>query len=113
MSTSLKKRCIRRWTVEFKGRCDSKHSPYWRKYHLRGMIRECAMSTADCMVGRQADSNAEFDHPGRAGWSPEFSAWYTEHREQYHREALKYLDREATNDEIDEEIQTELDCWND
>mgnify|MGYP003263195266 CR=1 FL=1 len=113
MSKSLNARCIRRWKVEFKGRCDSKLSPHWRKHHLREIIRECALTTAECMVERLAESNAEFDHPGRAGWSPEFSAWYAERRNQYRREALKYLDREATNDEIDEEIQNELEAWND
>ncbi|MEB2475792.1 hypothetical protein QMM96_10135 [Citrobacter freundii] len=47
MSKSLNARCIRRWTVEFKGRCDSKHSPYWRKRDLRGYIREAALTTAE------------------------------------------------------------------
>lgn len=54
MSKSLNARCIRRWTVEFKSRCDSKYSPYWRKHHLRSYIRECALTTADCMVERMA-----------------------------------------------------------
>lgn len=39
MSKSLNARCIRRWEVEFKPLCDSKHSPCWRKHHLRGYMR--------------------------------------------------------------------------
>lgn len=69
MSKSLNARCIRRWTVEFKGRCDSKHSPYWRKHHLRSYIRECALTTADCMVERMAEDNAMVDFQGaNRGW---------------------------------------------
>lgn len=113
MSKTLYARCIRRWEVEFKGLCDSKVNPWWRKKHLSSYIRECALTTADCMVERLAESNAEFDHPGKAGWSPEFAAWYSERREQYRKEALSYLNKEASNDEIDEEIQNELEAWND
>lgn len=58
MSKSLNARCIRRWEVEFKGRCDSKYSPYWRKRDLRGYIREAALTTAYCMVERLAEDNA-------------------------------------------------------
>lgn len=76
MSKSLNARCIRRWTVGFKGLCDSKHSPYWRKHHLRSYIRECALTTADCMVDRMAEDNAMVDFQGaNREWSPEFSAW--------------------------------------
>lgn len=50
MSKSLNARCIRRWEVEFKGLCDSKVSPWWNKRDLRGYIRECALTTAECMV---------------------------------------------------------------
>ncbi|HHK9549206.1 TPA: hypothetical protein ACQZHL_003448 [Citrobacter freundii] len=114
MSKSLNARCIRRWTVEFKGRCDSKHSPYWRKHHLRSYIRECALTTADCMVERMAEDNARVAFFGyRYGWSPEFSAWYDERREAYLKEARRYLNKTATNDEVDEEIQNELEAWND
>lgn len=113
MSKSLKARCIRRWTVEFKGRCDSKYSPYWRKRDLRGYIRECALTTAHCMVERMAEDKAKFDYDGTTiGWSPEFSAWYDERREKYLKEARDYLNEDTTNDEIDEEIQDELEAWN-
>lgn len=112
MSKSLNARCIRRWTVEFKGRCDSKFSPYWRKCDLRGYIRDAALTTADCMVERLAENNARVDF-GIDGWSPEFSSWYAERREQYLKEAREALDEDATNDEIDEEIQNELEAWND
>lgn len=111
MSKSLKARCIRRWTVEFKTRCDSKYSPYWRKSHLRGYIRECALITADCMVERMAEANASVDFGDK--WSPEFSAWYDERREQYRKEAFDQLNEESSNDEIDEEIAAELEAWND
>lgn len=40
MSKSLNARCIRRWTVEFKKRCDLKYSQYWRKRDLRGYMSE-------------------------------------------------------------------------
>lgn len=114
MSKSLNARCIRRWEVEFKGRCDSKLSPWWRKHHLRGYIRECGLITADCMVERMAEDNAFVDYQcNRGGWSPDFSAWYDERREAYQKEALNYLNEDATNDEIDEEIQNELEAWND
>ncbi|EHL5836020.1 TPA: hypothetical protein OUV47_003445 [Escherichia coli] len=114
MSKSLNARCIRRWEIEFKGHCDSKVSPWWRKHHLRGYIRECALTTADCMVERMAEDNALVDFQGNGrGWSPEFSAWYHERREQYLKEARDYLNEDATNDEIDEEIQNELEAWND
>lgn len=114
MSKSLNARCIRRWEVEFKGVCDSKVSPWWRKHHLNGCIRECALTTAHCMVERMAEGNARVDFPGsESGWTPEFSAWYATRREQYRKEALSYLNDDATNDEIDEEIQNELEAWND
>nr|DAY67316.1 MAG TPA: hypothetical protein [Caudoviricetes sp.] len=114
MKKSLNARCIRRWIVECKGRCDSKHSPYWRKRDLRGYIREAALTTAYCMVERMAENNAKFDYDGTTiGWSPEFSAWYHERREQYLKEARDYLNEEATNEEIDEEIENELEAWND
>lgn len=114
MSKSLNARCIRRWKVEFKGRCDSKFSTVWRKRDLRGYIRNCALTTADCMVEQMASQNAKVDFDGLAhGWSPEFAAWYKERREQYLKEARDFLNEEATNDEIDEEIQNELEAWND
>ncbi len=114
MSKSLKARCIRRWEVEFKGRCDSKLNPWWRKRDLRGYIREAALTTADCMVERMAEDNARVDFCGHTyGWSPEFAAWYEARREQYRKEALAYLNEDASNEEIDEEIQNELEAWND
>ncbi|MEP8861339.1 hypothetical protein ABKV83_23165 [Enterobacter asburiae] len=114
MSKSLYARCIRRWTVEFKSRCDSKHSPYWRKRDLRGYIRECALTTADCMVERKAEDNARVAFFGYTyGCSPEFSSWYDERREAYQQEARRNLNKIATNDEIDEEIENELEAWND
>jgi hypothetical protein len=73
MSKSLKARCIRRWEVEFKQVCDSKVNPYWRKRHLRGYIRDCALITADCMVERMAEDNARVDFFGHAyGWYRNF-----------------------------------------
>lgn len=118
MSKSLKARCIRRWEVEFKGRCDSKLSPCWRKHHLRCYIRECALITADCMIENLAYNNAMHDffaeNGDDHGWSPEFSLWYdSNRREQYQKEAQSYLNEEASNEEIDEEIQNELEAWND
>lgn len=114
MSKSLNARCIRRWTVEFKGRCDSKYSPYWHKRDLRGYIRECALTTAHCMVERLAEDNARVAFCGYSyGWSPEFSGWYAERREEYLTAARRDLNKSATNDEIDEEIQNELEAWND
>ncbi|MEG2042778.1 MAG: hypothetical protein RSE33_16350 [Hafnia sp.] len=115
MSKSLNARCIRRWAVEFKSRCDSKHSPYWRKHHLRSYIRECALTTADSMVYRLAEKRAWEVCPvaDERGWTPEFSAWYTTRREKFRKEALEFLNSHATNDEIDEEIQNELEAWND
>ncbi|AQT89678.1 hypothetical protein SIO53_004418 [Enterobacter roggenkampii] len=114
MSKSLNSRCIRRWKVEFKGVCDSKLNPWWRKRDLRGYIRDAALTTADCMVQSMAERNARVDFCGvDNGWSPEFSAWYGERRGQYLKEARDYLNEEASNDEIDEEIQNELEAWND
>ncbi|EKQ8000882.1 hypothetical protein ACHCAK_20705 [Raoultella ornithinolytica] len=114
MSKSLNARCIRRWEVEFKGRCDSKVNPYWRKRDLRGYIREAALTSAYSMVESMAERNAKVDYDGSPnGWSPEFSVWYYERQEQYLKEARDFLNEEATNDEIDEEIQNELEAWND
>ena len=117
MSKSLNARCIRRWQVQFRDVCDSKYSPYWRKRHLRGCIRECGLTTADCMVDNLAYNNAMHDffaeNGDDSGWSPTFSAWYVTRREQYRKEALDYLNQDATNDEIDEEIQNELEAWSD
>ncbi|HBL6925828.1 TPA: hypothetical protein LSH87_003737 [Citrobacter koseri] len=110
MSKSLNARCIRRWEVEFKGRCDSKFSTVWRKRDLRGYIREAALTTAFCMVERLAERNARADfNCSPHGWSPEFSSGY----KKYMKEARDYLNKEATNDEIDEEIENELEAWND
>ncbi|HCT1901092.1 TPA: hypothetical protein OTQ06_002868 [Klebsiella aerogenes] len=53
MSKSLNARCIRRWEVEFKGRCDSKYSPYWRKRDLRGYIREADRRDAYLTAARR------------------------------------------------------------
>ena len=118
MSKSLNARCIRRWEVEFKGRCDSKYSPYWRKRDLRGYIREAALTTAESMVDSLAYNNAMLDffaeNGDDGGWSPEFLAWYSSKRRNiYLKEARDYLDENATNDEIDEEIENELEAWND
>jgi len=66
------------------------------------------------MVERMAEDNARVDFQrDKRGWSPEFSAWYDERREQYRKEALDFLNEEATTEEIDEEIQNELGAWND
>ena len=66
------------------------------------------------MVDQMASRNAKVDFDGVAhGWSPEFAAWYSERRNQYHKQALDYLNHHATPDEIDEEIESELECWND
>ncbi|HDC4618159.1 hypothetical protein [Enterobacter asburiae] len=114
MSKSLNARCIRRWEVEFKGLCDSRYSPYWRKRDLRGYIRECALTTADCMVDRTAEDMARMDRTGSTyGWSPEFAEWYSKHSEEYKRKAYAHLCSSVTTDEIDEEIQGELEAWND
>ncbi|MEM5488260.1 hypothetical protein ACLEYI_06310 [Enterobacter ludwigii] len=114
MSKSLNARCIRRWKLEFKSICDSKVSPWWRKRDLRGYIRECALTTADCMVDRTAEDMARMDRTGSTyGWSPEFAEWYSKHREEYKRKAYAHLCSSATTDEIDEEIQNELGEWND
>ncbi|MEH4799092.1 hypothetical protein PO472_09650 [Atlantibacter hermannii] len=114
MSKSLNARCIRRWELQMRDVCDSKVNPWWRKRDLRGYIRECGLITAYCMVERMAEGNAKVDYQGDTfGWSPEFSAWYNERREQYLKEARDYLNEEATTDEIDEEIQNELEAWND
>nr|WP_318382712.1 hypothetical protein [uncultured Enterobacter sp.] len=114
MSKSLNARCIRRWQVQFRDICDSKASPHWRKRHLRGCIRECALTTVHCMVERMSEDSAIVDYQGdRHCWSPEFSAWYSTRREQYRKDALGYLNHYATNDEIDDEIQNELGAWND
>lgn len=112
MSKSLKARCIRRWGVEFKGRCDSKFSTVWRKRDLRGYIREAALTTADCMVESLAEDAARVDY-GMLGWSHEFSQWFHERREFYLSEARERLNSTVTNDEIDEVIQNELEAWND
>ncbi|HFE8995003.1 TPA: hypothetical protein ACGATL_000238 [Raoultella ornithinolytica] len=114
MSKSLNARCIRRWEVEFKGRCDSKFSTVWRKSDLRGYIREAALTTAYSMVESMAARNAKVDYDGTPnGWSYEFSLWYRIRREKYLKEARDFLNEEATTEEIDEEIQNELEAWND
>ena len=114
MSKSLNARCIRRWKVEFKGRCDSKYSPYWRKRDLRGYIREAALTTAYSMVESMAERNAKVDYDGSlGGWTPEFSEWYRKHRQEYLKEARDFLNEDATNDDIDEEIEGELEAWDD
>ncbi len=38
---------------------------------------------------------------------------YRLRREKYLKEARDYLDEDATNEEIDEEIENELEAWND
>lgn len=114
MSKSLKARCIRRWEVRVRDWCDSKKSFYWRKHHKK-YFREAALVTADCMIEHVADEMAWKDWAGAdgRGWTPEFSNWYDERREQYQEAACAHLDKEATTDQIDEEIEDELDAWND
>jgi len=114
MSKSLNARCIRRWKFQMRDVCDSKVNPWWRKRDLRGYIRECGLITAYCMVERMAEDNAKVDYQGDTfGWSPEFSAWYDERRDHYLQEARDYLNEDVTTEEIDEEIQNELEAWND
>ncbi|WP_313609984.1 hypothetical protein [Atlantibacter hermannii] len=114
MSKSLNARCIRRWELQMRDVCDSKVNPWWRKRDLRGYIRECGLITAYCMAERMAEDNAKVDYQGDTfGWSPEFSAWYDERREQYLRETRVHLNEDVTTDEIDEEIENELETWND
>jgi hypothetical protein len=64
------------------------------------------------MVESMAERNAKVDFDGSLGWTPEFSEWYRKHREVYLKEARDQLNEEATNDEIDEEIENELEAWN-
>ena len=118
MSKSLKARCIRRWEVRTKSWCDSKWSEVWRKRDQRRFFRETAIITADCMVDELAYNNAMHDffteNGDDKGWCPEFSTWYNDkRREQYLKEAFDFLDEEATTDEIDEQIENELEAWND
>lgn len=112
MSKSLYARCIRRWEVRTKSWCDSKWSEVWRKRDQRRFFHETAIITADCMVDRIAENNARIDF-GITGWSPEFSAWYDERRDQYRKEVRLILDAFASNDAVDEEIENELEAWND
>lgn len=114
MSKSLKARCIRRWEVRVRNWCDSKWSFYWRKRHKK-YFRETALTTADCMIERVADEMAWKDWAGAdgRGWTPEFSNWYDERWEQYQEAACAQLNKEATTNQIDEEIEDELDAWND
>ncbi|SBW25543.1 hypothetical protein BN4901_2546 [Citrobacter europaeus] len=66
------------------------------------------------MIERLAEDNARVDFFGHAlAWSPEFSTWYDERRDKYFKEASDYLNEDATNEEIEEEIQNELEAWND
>lgn len=78
------------------------------------VIRSIALNGASVIsLGkRMAGDNARVDF-GITGWSPEFSAWYDERREQYLKETRDYLNEDATNDEINEEIQNEPEAWND
>jgi hypothetical protein len=63
------------------------------------------------MVESMAERNAKVDFDGSLqGWTPEFSEWYRKHREVYLKEARDQLNEEATNDEIDEEIENELEA---
>lgn len=112
MSKTLYARCIRRWEVRTKSWCDSKWSEVWHKRNQRRFFRETAIITADCMVESMAEDNARVDF-GITGWSPEFSSWYDERRDQYRKEAFDFLNEEATTDEIDEQIEDELEAWND
>ena len=110
MKKSLIGRCIRRWKVRFKPLCDSKLSPYWRVHHLNGYLREYAKTMADCMIQELAESNAHVDF-GIDGWSPEFSQWFSERRTKYLKEALDYLNEDASNEEIDDLIEKEISVW--
>lgn len=79
MFKSLSARCISRRKLRFKPMCDSKVSPYWRRHHLRGYIRECALTTADCMVEHMAEDNAMVEYfslvGDRTGRTLEFASW--------------------------------------
>ena len=114
MSKSLVARCIKRWKARFKPVCDSKVSPYWRKHHLRTYFRQCGVITADSMVMEMAESNAKVDF-GVDGWSPEFSRWFEERRDEYMKEAREFLNEyeNADNGHIDDLIQEECDCGDD
>lgn len=112
MSKTLIGRCIQRWKVRFKPICDSKVSPWWRKRDLKGYIRCAAIATADYMVSEMAERNAKVDY-GIDGWSPEFASWFDDHRVKYEKEARDFLNVEAENDEIDDYIENEVDCWSD
>ncbi|MDQ5184507.1 hypothetical protein RCE24_26090 [Klebsiella variicola subsp. variicola] len=98
--------------ISYQGLVRTFLSTVWRKRDLRGYIREAALTTAYCMVERMAEDNARADF-GIKGWSSDFSAWYDERREHYRKDAKIILDAFACNEAIDEEIQNELEAWND
>lgn len=110
MRKSLNARCIRRWEVKFKPIRDSKVNPYWRKSDLREYIREAVLTTAYSMVESLAERNAKVDYDGSLQrWTHAFR----KHLEEYLKEARDCLNEEATNDEFDEEIEDEINAWND
>ncbi|CNK44123.1 Uncharacterised protein [Yersinia intermedia] len=114
MANSLFSRCIRRWKLRFKPICDSKVSPVWHKRDLNGYIRDCAITTGDCLIERLASDNAKVDFDGAIyGWSPEFSDFFSQHRDKYIKEAHDFLNEEITTEEIDDAIDDEIECWND
>ncbi|MBP2843909.1 hypothetical protein J8655_00070 [Dickeya oryzae] len=114
MSKSLIKRCQRRWRIHLKPWGDSKVSPYWSKADIKSFARESGKITADCLVAEMAENNAKADFAGQGnayGWSPEFSRYFDENRGRYTNEALHFLTGEITIEEIDDSIDTEIDCW--
>lgn len=113
--SSLIKRCQRRWSLRLRPWGDSKVSPYWRKRDVRHTARAYGEITAEGLVRDMAENNARADFEnafGRDSYSYEaFSVWFTPRQQRYYDEALNFLNEWATVDEIDEAIETEIDCW--
>ncbi|MDF7681541.1 hypothetical protein PT300_13470 [Enterobacteriaceae bacterium ESL0689] len=114
MRKSLTARCIRRWQVEFKPLCDSAKNPYWCKRDLRGYIKSYAIASSESIVCRRAEKMAKINLFGHElGWSPEFADYFYKNREKYLEDARKHFNKNATTEEIDDEMERELEAWND
>lgn len=111
---SIHARFIRRWAVRFKPFCDSKMSLVWRKYHIKGYIRDTALVSADSWLNSMAEEIAieEWKGMGKEYWTPEFHYWYEPIRHTFLCRALVAA-QALTVDVIDECIDEEISCWND
>lgn len=105
MSKSIYKLCIRRWKVR------AKHwtTPHWPEPFKSKYIRNYGLITAQNLINEEGFSLA-IKEANESGWSQGLSKYIDENRSRLTSQAILNL-RNITTEEIDDAIESEIDCW--